>query len=145
MTKYITPISTGTTKEGAKNDCVIRCIVNATAKPYEEVQQKAFEITDYKIGEGLKAKDVLAMFNCFGFEFLGSVGTTKSALFFKKFSQGSPELQGMTVEKFLKLYPKGIFAATIQGHVFCVKDAEIIDTGGINKNLRVTAIWKLKE
>jgi hypothetical protein len=143
--KYIVPISTGTTKEGIKNDCVIRAIVNATGKPYEEVQQKAFECTEYKIGRGLKSQDVLMMFHLFGFGFLGSVGTTKAALFFKKHSQGFPELQGMTVEKFLKLYPKGTFAATISGHVFCVKDAEIIDICNINKSLRVTAIWKLKE
>jgi hypothetical protein len=145
MTKYITPISTGTTKEGIKNACVIRCIANATGKPYEEVQQKAFECTDYKIGRGLLTKDVLTMFSTFGFEFLGSVGTTKGALFFKKFSQSPNELPGMTVEKMLKLYPKGTFAATIQGHAFCFKDAQIIDICNINKNLRVIAIWEFKD
>ena len=144
MTKYITPISIGTTKAGKKNDCTIRAVSNATGIPYEDVEVEAFRSTDYKLGKGLFSKDVLKLFHIFGFEFLGSVGETKGAMHFRKHSQGFPELPGMTVEKMLKLYPKGTFAATISGHVFCFKDAQIIDLGVTNKNLRVTAIWEFK-
>lgn len=49
MTKYITPISTGFSKEGIKNDCVIRAITNATGRTYEEVEAWALKHTDYKI------------------------------------------------------------------------------------------------
>lgn len=141
--KYIKPISSGVVIPETKNDCTIRAVANATGISYDTILRFCKENLSYKEGKGLFTKEVLTLFKEFGLTFLGSVGTTKQALFFKKYTEDAAELPGATVEKALKIYSQGTYIFCVTGHVFCVKDANIIDIGGsTNKNLRVVAVWK---
>jgi hypothetical protein len=140
--KYIVPISTGTTKEGIKNDCVIRAIVNATGKSYEEVEAWALKFTDYKLNSaGINARGVASIFANFGIEFVAAVGGTKTARWWDRYYQGK-KTTGSTVGKMLECLDSGTYIVHFKGHVFCVKNKQIIDTYRINKNRYCTAVWK---
>lgn len=51
--------------------------------------------------------------------------------------------QGMTIEEFLNLNPKGIFIIRVQGHLTCGIDGVLYDTWDCRNEI-VDVVWKVK-
>lgn len=51
--------------------------------------------------------------------------------------------QGLTIEEFLNLNPKGIFIIRVQGHLTCGIDGVLYDTWDCRNEI-VDVVWKVK-
>lgn len=93
------------------------------------------------MGIGVGAVGVAIIFENFGIKFLSAIGDTKTARWWDRYyNKGCTT--GSTVGKLIKAMDSGTYIVHFKGHVFCVKDKNIIDKHPVNSNKYCTAIWK---
>jgi hypothetical protein len=145
--KYIQPTRGGVRFETIRNDCVIRAMANATGIDYMAIERFAIEKCDYKRnGTGMHLPGIVRISEWCGMKLTHIVGTTNAANSFKHLTMYKRDeieyIAGRTIENVLPMLKNGRYAVHIRVHIFAVIDGNIIDTGYMSKNQRVTAIFK---
>lgn len=94
-----------------RNDCTVRALAIATETSYNKAYMK-LAAAGRKRNKGFHVCDILKS-NSVHFDH------TFKKLRFRK---------GITLRKFLKNYPKGIYYVQKRGHVFVIRDGAVLDT-----------------
>lgn len=96
-------------------DCAIRALVNATKADYTEVRN-LLRRHGYRYKQGFELQQFLEEWDPFGY-------TAKKEIFVGRGYKG-----GITVEKFVNYYHKGIWILNLKYHVVCVRNGIVYDT-----------------
>lgn len=109
------------------NDCTVRAIALATGRSWDETYE---ELSDFAQSQAIMPDEVIYID-----EYLE-----------RRYEKvcGCRHLLPITVEDFLKEYPKGIFLITMSGHITCAIDGCVYDT--FDPSMRyVWDVYKVKE
>ncbi len=110
---------------GDKADCSVRALMGATGMPYQ-LAQAIFAAHGRKFGKGTQ-KDVTAKVHA-------QLGLVKIPA------------DGMTIEAFCVLFPKGRFVVHKSRHAFAVVDGIVHDWQSTTKDYtRIIAAWKVEK
>lgn len=138
--------TSGITKAGARHDCSVRALANASNIPY--VTSEAMHKRNGRINDtGTQADVLYKTYAEAGFELQGVYGDTKQACWLRRvFSTDDCTVkQGMTLGTFLKRNTKGKYICLVRGHAFAVVDGVVIDNQHLLANKRITAVFKPME
>jgi len=110
-----------------RNDCTVRTLAITTKTPY----LRAFAILS---NAGRKRNR--------GFHIQKFLKTNKRVCnhFFRKLSFRNP----ITVNKFVKRYPKGTYYVLIRGHVFAIIDGTVYDVIQPKPGQRIKVAWRVE-
>ena len=135
--------TSGITKAGARNDCSVRALANASNIPY--ATSEAMHKRNGRINNtGTEANVLYKTYAEAGFELQGVYGDTKQAWWLRRVFNRTIE-QGMTLSTFLKRNTKGKYICLVSGHAFAVVDGVVIDNQHLLANKRITAVFKPME
>ena len=104
--------------KGTAGDCVTRATAIALNRDYKEVYDEIAKFIGYTPRNGIKKKDTRKIMEHYGFKWKPCM------------SIGS----GCTVHLKEQELPKGTIVCKLTGHVVCVKDGVINDTGDCSRN-----------
>lgn len=108
------------------NDCTVRALAIATNSSYTKAYMLLCQ-AGRKHNRGFVIEKLLKK-NC---SYLGHS-------FFKL-----PFRKPITIQKFIKKYPKGVYYTKIRGHVFVIKDGTVYDMVEPRPMQRVTDAWEV--
>jgi len=109
-----------------KEDCTVRALVIATGADYDEAYDEL-----RSRGRGSHRR--------FPFSII-----TKEVIFGHIFvwQQFEPNLN---TTEFCEMYTCGTFILQMKGHVMCVKDGVVYDTGKVSESLAVSGAWRIEK
>ena len=149
---YIKPAMTGAVhqrqdmRSGDSKNCTVRALANCADIQYD-IAHEAMLKAGRKLNEGADCQVYLPVYQKFGAKKVQAVGNCKQSKYWtyahRKMTGEYPELvKGMTVATMLSKpeYQRGVFAVEIIGHIFCVRNGLIMDTGYNKMHSRVQAI-----
>lgn len=135
--------TSGATKAGARNDCSVRALSNASGIPYEtsEAMHKRNGRVDNK---GTTPAVLHKTYAEAGFELQGVYGDTQQAWFLRNVfkTNDKQDNKGTTLAKFVQQHKTGTYICLIRGHAFAVVDGAIIDNQHLLAGKRVVAVFK---
>lgn len=135
----IVPVATGVTKDGERNDCVVRAITNVSGQQYDTVHS-LLKKHGRKDCKGTYWNTTESVMTELGYECL-YMGTNKMALWYGKAKGKAYESKSVSLGKLVKDLPKGKYVVYIRGHATALVDGQLIDTFPNNANSRVMAIF----
>ena len=137
--KKIPSVSTGATKQGEHNDCVVRAITNVSGKSYDEIHAllKRFGRKDRKATYWAVSE---AAMQELGYESV-YFGNNRAALFYGKSKSKPYEKKSVTLKTLINDLPKGKFVVYIKGHALAMIDGKIIDMFDNKESSGVIAIF----
>lgn len=147
--KNITPISTGATKDGEKNDCVVRAIVNVTGYDYDHVNNLAKK-HGRKDRQGMQGHEAPKLMKDCGLKYIGAFGRTNDANALdyyasKEYEVAKTRNDSMTLGKLMKALPFGKFIVIIKGHAVAMVDGKLIDNSMNSSTARVCCLYQFGE
>lgn len=107
-----------------KADCTVRALAISTDSPYYDAY-KILSQAGRKSNQGFYIEKFFKKCNF-------ALGHRFTKLRFKK---------SITLQKFIKLFPKGIFYIRKRGHVFVIKDGTVFDTRKPGPYTKVLMAW----
>ena len=113
--------------EGERSDCTVRALSSVTKIDYATVH-KVLTQAGRKRGRGIN------------FRFVADDVFTSLNL--NSWKVKSEKTKTITVDKFVKKYPKGRFLCLKRGHAFPIINGEYYDVK--SKNVRIIIAWKLE-
>lgn len=139
--RYIYPSHTGYIDDDT-NNCAVRALANATGKPLESAFM-AFSRLGRRKHKGV---DIPMLHNAYidaGLSLMGVYGVTKQAIQFWMDTGEKPNSKGLTLGRLLTTIKPGRYVAIVTRHAVAIVDNQIVDTGDLLANKRVTALYKL--
>lgn len=106
-----------------KNDCVCRAISYASGLPYDEVEHKL-----YLTGELLDCDELCV--DCYSFLITDVFGFTPI------------KCNGLTLNEFADLYPRGLYLVRSSGHISTLNDFVVIDIWDCREMI-LTNAWRI--
>ena len=139
--KYIYPNHAGFIDDDT-NNCAVRALANASGEPLQWAFM-AFQQAGRRKHRGASIRMLHAVYTAAGLSLVGVYGRTKQAIQFWIETQQPPEYNGMTLGRLLTTIKPGRYVAIVTGHAVAIVDNQVIDTGELLSNRRVTAVYKL--
>ena len=113
--------------DNERNDCTVRALAISTNSSY----MKAYMILCYagrKRNRGFYIENFFKNNKC-------CLGHSFTKLKFRK---------SITLQRFIKTYPKGTYYVRKRGHVFVVKDGVVFDDSKPGKYTKIIMAWEVK-
>jgi len=139
--KYIYPNHAGFVDDDT-NNCAVRALANASGEPLESAFM-AFQRAGRRKHRGASISMLHAVYTAAGLSLVGVYGRTKQAIQFWFETRQPPDYNGMTLGRLLTTIKPGRYVAIVTGHAVAIVDNQVIDTGELLANRRVTALYKL--
>lgn len=139
MPKTIPSAFSGATKQGERNDCVVRAISNVSGKYYDEIHavlkkhgRKDCRGTYWETSEkALRSLGYKAVY----------IGTSRAAKYYGMYRSQPYESKNKTLQTLVNDLPRGKFVVFIRGHATALIDGKIVDTFDNKASARVMAIY----
>ena len=140
--KYIYPNHVGFIDDDT-NNCAVRALANASGEPLQWAFM-AFQQAGRRKHRGASISMLHTVYTAAGLSLVGVYGGTKQAIQFWLETQQPPEYNGMTLGRLLTTIKPGRYVAVVTGHAVAIVDNQVIDTGALLSNRRVTALYKVE-
>jgi len=140
--KYIYPNHAGFIDDDDTNNCAVRALANASGEPIERAFM-AFQKAGRRKHRGANISMLHAVYTEAGLSLVGVYGRTKQAIQFWIETRQPPDYNGMTLGRLLTTIKPGRYVAIVTRHAVAIVDNQVIDTGELLSNKRVTALYKL--
>lgn len=152
MTKFVAPVTIGTTAQSANfrfaetNDCVVRAVSNVTGMAYQNAHAIAKK-SGRRNRKGCPLQVTTLTMKNAGFSVAAVCGTTSTANssvgFVRQVYGEYPALfEGITLSRALEQYNEGSYVFIVRGHAIAVVDGDTIDTHKVPAGTRVAIIFK---
>lgn len=139
MPKTIPSAFSGATKQGERNDCVVRAISNVSGKHYDEVHA-LLKKYGRKDRSGTRWETCEKALDSLGYKAV-YIGTSQIAKYYSKLNSQPHEPKNKTLQTLVNELPKGKFVVFIRGHATALIDGKIVDTFDNKATSRVVAIY----
>lgn len=139
--RYIYPNHAGFIDDDT-NNCAVRALANASGETLEWAYT-VFQRAGRRKHRGASIRMLHAVYTAAGLSLVGVYGRTKQAIQFWLETQQPPDYNGMTLGRLLTTIKPGRYVAIVTGHAVAIVDNQVIDTGELLSNRRVTALYKL--
>lgn len=140
--KYIYPNHVGFIDDDT-NNCAVRALANASGETLDWAYT-VFQRAGRRKHRGASISMLHAVYTAAGLSLVGVYGGTKQAIQFWLETQQPPEYNGMTLGRLLTTIKPGRYVAVVTGHAVAIVDNQVIDTGALLSNRRVTALYKVE-
>ena len=140
--KYIYPNHAGFVDDDDTNNCAVRALANTSGEPLEWAYT-VFQRAGRRKHRGASIRMLHAVYTEAGLSLIGVYGRTKQAIQFWIETQQPPDYNGMTLGRLLTTIKPGRYVAIVTRHAVAIVDNQVIDTGELLSNRRVTALYKL--
>ena len=141
--KYIYPNHVGFIDDDDTNNCAVRALANASGETLEWAYT-VFQRAGRRKHRGASISMLHAVYTAAGLSLVGVYGGTKQAIQFWLETKQPPEYNGMTLGRLLTTIKLGRYVAIVTGHAVAIVDNQVIDTGALLSNRRVTALYKVE-
>lgn len=139
--KYIYPNHAGFIDDDT-NNCAVRALANVTGKPLESAFE-AFSRLGRRKHKGVNIPMLHRAYIDAGLSLVGVYGLTKQAIQFWNDTGEKPHYRGLTLGRLLTTIKPGRYVAIVTRHAVAIVDNQVVDTGELLANKRVTALYKL--
>ena len=139
--KYIYPNHAGFIDDDDTNNCAVRALANASGEPLQWAFM-AFQRAGRRKHRGASIRMLHTVYSEAGLSLVGVYGLTKQAIQFWNDTGEKPHYRGLTLGRLLTTIKPGRYVAIVTGHAVAIVDNQVIDTGELLANRRVTAVYK---